>query len=1095
MGVVMCLAFLIMASPAVAQVATPVPPALRGAIDAERKGLHDANNIRTIFYNYGMVGDFFGGADLSVSHSSEVPKGSGINYSDGVTPFIMAKVKQRNGFEDVTMETGYRERQATSPFKNRIMRFEPRPGYQQADPNINRGRSIATSNDPRTWPDTWLDKGGDANDPGWRNSWNGYFGKRPAADLESYSVMDDDFYDALDYYPDSRDSTRRGLGLRVEVRGFQWANPQAGNVIFWHYDITNESTTEYNENIVFGIYFDAGVGGSQLSCDGVFESDDDNAAFDTTGGLNLVYTWDRGGRGVGVSGNCLKTGYLGYAYLETPGKPFDAIDNDNDGIRNEDREDNAGGLIIGQAAIRAYAASNYDLSKFEAFYGKLETRPAFRAGRWWTGDEDMDWIASLNDFGADGIPDTQDAGELDGKPTQGETNYGKTDLNESDQIGLTGFKFNRIARAGGGTTGAENMNFYNDSRQWNPRTLYEKFTSPDSVKFDVALVENWNMGFFFASGPFTLKPGQTERFSLALVYGSDLRELRGTTKIVKSIYDANYQFAVPPPTPKVSVESGDKYVRLTWDDGAELGIDPVSNINDFEGYRIYRSTDPTFLDTRRQTDNRGNPLPGNGTPIAQFDLIDGKFGDSKQSINGVKYDLGSETGIVHTWTDTTVTNGQQYYYAVCAYDFGLEVGSADSVDFYPSESSIAVSRTPRGGTILPGNVIIARPNPKVLGYVPATASAVSKRGPGVGSAEVRVVNSSQIPDGHVFNITFNNVSPDSIRASSYNLIDSTAGRAAFTTGTDLLGEGRGPNGFGVLPVVKTPERVQVDSISGFQAGKQTNIRGLKVTYRTGEFSSNGNIFSDNFRRTGYPRDLTVTFADTPLDTCLPGFGLLKSVPVQFKSTADTGGGTAQLKCFFLDGESNLNTPPVPTLNSALDYIDITTYPSADPADLCGTWRLQLDTTGLNGAPVKPLGAGDVFNLKLTVPFSNKDTLRFTSTGIQQNEALAQAQFAVKPYVVPNPYVGAATFEEERFAVSGRGNRRLEFRGLPARCTIRIYTLRGELVNTLTHDGSNEGFVAWNLRTKDNLDLAPGLYIYHVDAGSLGTAIDKFAVIK
>jgi hypothetical protein len=54
---------------------------------------------------------------------------------------------------------------------------------------------------------------------------------------------------------------------------------------------------------------------------------------------------------------------------------------------------------------------------------------------------------------------------------------------------------------------------------------------------------------------------------------------------------------------------------------------------------------------------------------------------------------------------------------------------------------------------------------------------------------------------------------------------------------------------------------------------------------------------------------------------------------------------------------------------------------------------------------------------------------------------------------------------------------------------------GELVQTLNHDGSDEGFVAWDLRTKDNLDLAPGLYIYHVDAGRLGTSIGKMAVIK
>jgi hypothetical protein len=42
-------------------------------------------------------------------------------------------------------------------------------------------------------------------------------------------------------------------------------------VIFWHYDIINESTTDY-DNMIFGLYMDSGVGGSSLSCDGIFES-------------------------------------------------------------------------------------------------------------------------------------------------------------------------------------------------------------------------------------------------------------------------------------------------------------------------------------------------------------------------------------------------------------------------------------------------------------------------------------------------------------------------------------------------------------------------------------------------------------------------------------------------------------------------------------------------------------------------------------------------------------------------------------------------------------------------------------------------------
>ena len=42
-----------------------------------------------------MVADYPadpGGVDLSVFHSVEVPKGGGMNYSDGITPFVLAKI-------------------------------------------------------------------------------------------------------------------------------------------------------------------------------------------------------------------------------------------------------------------------------------------------------------------------------------------------------------------------------------------------------------------------------------------------------------------------------------------------------------------------------------------------------------------------------------------------------------------------------------------------------------------------------------------------------------------------------------------------------------------------------------------------------------------------------------------------------------------------------------------------------------------------------------------------------------------------------------------------------------------------------------------
>jgi hypothetical protein len=120
---------------------------------------------------------------------------------------------------------------------------------------------------------------------------------------------------------------------------------------------------------------------------------------------------------------------------------------------------------------------------------------------------------------------------------------------------------------------------------------------------------------------------------------------------------------------------------------------------------------------------------------------------------------------------------------------------------------------------------------------------------------------------------------------------------------------------------------------------------------------------------------------------------------------------------------------------------------------------------------------------------------FTATGSSVDPALAQAQFAQKPYVVPNPYVGSASFEPALYAQTGRGERRIEFRAIPQGAVIHIYTVRGDLVQSLRQDGSDNGVVAWNLRTKDNLDLAPGLYVFHVSGRGIGEHVGKFAVVK
>ena len=99
-------------------------------------------------------------------------------------------------------------------------------------------------------------------------------------------------------------------------------------------------------------------------------------------------------------------------------------------------------------------------------------------------------------------------------------------------------------------------------------------------------------------------------------------------------------------------------------------------------------------------------------------------------------------------------------------------------------------------------------------------------------------------------------------------------------------------------------------------------------------------------------------------------------------------------------------------------------------------------------------------------------------------------------VVPNPYVGAAKWEPQRLTSSGRGERRIYFIHLPREATIRIYTISGYHVNTIYHNLANyDGQEPWDLTNKEGLDVAPGVYIYHVESPGLPDKIDKFAIIK
>jgi hypothetical protein len=101
-------------------------------------------------------------------------------------------------------------------------------------------------------------------------------------------------------------------------------------------------------------------------------------------------------------------------------------------------------------------------------------------------------------------------------------------------------------------------------------------------------------------------------------------------------------------------------------------------------------------------------------------------------------------------------------------------------------------------------------------------------------------------------------------------------------------------------------------------------------------------------------------------------------------------------------------------------------------------------------------------------------------------------------VVPNPYVAGRQPAGWDLAPSDSDptGTRLAFARLPeGRCTIRIFTLAGDLVRSLEHDTRTEGGTAfWNLVTRNGQDIVSGVYLYAVQSEK-GAKRGRFVIVR
>ncbi|MGE5399420.1 MAG: hypothetical protein ACM3S2_03390, partial [Ignavibacteriales bacterium] len=78
---------------------------------------------------------------------------------------------------------------------------------------------------------------------------------------------------------------------------------------------------------------------------------------------------------------------------------------------------------------------------------------------------------------------------------------------------------------------------------------------------------------------------------------------------------------------------------------------------------------------------------------------------------------------------------------------------------------------------------------------------------------------------------------------------------------------------------------------------------------------------------------------------------------------------------------------------------------------------------------------------------------------------------------------------------GQFQNELHFYNTPGKCTIKIYTEMGELIQTLNHDNGS-GDVYWRSITSSNQLLVSGIYIAVITNTETGEKhIAKFSIIR
>ncbi len=546
--------------------------------------------------------------------------------------------------------------------------------------------------------------------------------------------------------------------------------------------------------------------------------------------------------------------------------------------------------------------------------------------------------------------------------------------------------------------------------------------------------------YAIASGPFELKPGESLNFAMASVHGVNKKDLFNNAMLCQTLYNNDYASAEAPPVPNVRAIAGDHSVKLYWDAfPTEYAMYPDGHVGDkltgnnaFEGYKIYKSTDRGLNWGEAMIDINGTPR--GFIPLAQYDVINGIQGESESR---PFFYLGDDTGLKHTFTDQNVENGFEYWYAVLAYD-------RDDGPIPPLDNAFKKNADSPGD-----NVVAVIPKGTVGGFKPASADSFT-------------THTSGISDISSFPIEI--IDPGAITGDNYEISFKDSSEGKFFTITNLA-TGQVTQ-TGVQAVENWPfynEEIDNAPIFDGVSIKITDVDpGFKDAYWT-IGNSDAVIEEFGYYDYGTTDDYEIRWTETLGDS-----GAFGAPPLPFEIHNLTQNG--QCDHYMWDNDGTVDYTP----GDDVLFIE---------PDGAFTWIIEIDESGS-----MPPVAGDIATIVTFKPISENDKYQFSTS--KQSYASVTETDLQKITTVPNPYVVSSRFEIGAFGLE----KNVQFHFLPPSCTIRIFNIAGDLVQTIDH--TNETSIEnWNLQSRNGQEVAFGVYFYHIDAPGIGEYIGKMALIK